>query len=93
MLVDRCNGSDFRLRHNQGGGSSPERYPHDEWEHEWGPEMVWQPDADDDDLLPRGRRPAAPSGNWEVQYDIGSINGKALASISTRNNLLTRVAC
>jgi FtsP/CotA-like multicopper oxidase with cupredoxin domain len=45
--------------------------------HEWGPELRWQPDEDDDDL-PSRRFRFEPRGNWEVQYDIGSINGKAL---------------
>jgi FtsP/CotA-like multicopper oxidase with cupredoxin domain len=44
--------------------------------HEWGPELRWQP-GDDDDLPVRGIR-FEPTGSWEVQYDIGSINGKAL---------------
>jgi FtsP/CotA-like multicopper oxidase with cupredoxin domain len=48
--------------------------------HEWGAEMRQIPDSEEDteeaeDLGPTG----LPSGgSWEVQYDIGSINGKAL---------------
>jgi FtsP/CotA-like multicopper oxidase with cupredoxin domain len=45
--------------------------------HEWGPELVWQQDDDDDDVPSRHLR-FQSTGNWEVQYDIGSINGKAL---------------
>jgi FtsP/CotA-like multicopper oxidase with cupredoxin domain len=46
--------------------------------HEWGPELLWQAEgADLDELSSRGRR-SQPEGNWEVEYDIGSINGKAL---------------
>lgn len=44
--------------------------------HEWGPSVVWQPEDDDDDLLP-GRLPLR-RGSWEVSYSIGSINGRAL---------------
>jgi len=44
--------------------------------HEWGPELVWLPDDDDD--FPSRRFRFEPKGNWEVQYDIGSMNGKAL---------------
>jgi FtsP/CotA-like multicopper oxidase with cupredoxin domain len=45
--------------------------------HEWGPELTWQQDEDDDDV-PRNGRLSKPKGEWEVQYDKGSINGKAL---------------
>jgi FtsP/CotA-like multicopper oxidase with cupredoxin domain len=45
--------------------------------HEWGPELVWQPEDDDGDIQPPGRHLTA-AGNWEVEYEIGSINGKAL---------------
>jgi FtsP/CotA-like multicopper oxidase with cupredoxin domain len=44
--------------------------------HEWGPELIWQQDSDDDDIPPRQH--FAPTGNWEVEYDMGSINGRAL---------------
>ncbi|HVW77287.1 MAG TPA: multicopper oxidase family protein [Alloacidobacterium sp.] len=50
--------------------------------HEWGAEMRQIPDSEEDteeaeDLGPMG----LPSGgSWEVQYDIGSINGKALGT-------------
>jgi FtsP/CotA-like multicopper oxidase with cupredoxin domain len=40
--------------------------------HEWGPSLVWQKDDDD--------RNDVNSGNYEVKYDIGSINGKAFGA-------------
>jgi FtsP/CotA-like multicopper oxidase with cupredoxin domain len=45
--------------------------------HEWGPELFWQQENDDDDV-PKHSISSAPAGEWEVEYDIGSINGKAL---------------
>lgn len=44
--------------------------------HEWGAEMRWLRDANEEE---EENPIAVPSGgSWEVQYDIGSINGKAL---------------
>jgi FtsP/CotA-like multicopper oxidase with cupredoxin domain len=49
--------------------------------HEWGAELRWIRDAgqeeeEEDAAGPMRMSPAG--GSWEVQYDIGSINGKAL---------------
>jgi FtsP/CotA-like multicopper oxidase with cupredoxin domain len=41
--------------------------------HEWGPKRVWTPDDNDDN-----QRAPTNTGTWEVAYEIGSINGKAL---------------
>src|SRR5215475_12310873 len=48
--------------------------------HEWGAEMQWIQQSEEDkeeneDIGPAG---LPTNGSWEVQYDIGSINGKAL---------------
>jgi FtsP/CotA-like multicopper oxidase with cupredoxin domain len=43
--------------------------------HEWGPDLILQQDDDVDHML---LRHVVPGGNWEVEYDIGSINGRAL---------------
>ena len=42
--------------------------------HEWGPALRWQPD--DGDFAPSRRFPFQQAGSWEVEYDIGSINGR-----------------
>ncbi len=42
--------------------------------HEWGPSLVRQKDHDDRDESP------VTSGNYEVKYDVGSINGKAFGA-------------
>ena len=44
--------------------------------HEWGPALTWQQEMDDDDVPVHGKY-SGLLGEWEVQYDIGSINGRA----------------
>ncbi len=51
--------------------------------HEWGAELRWvqqseEEQEDEEDENSAGTLPA--SGGWEVQYDVGSINGKALGA-------------
>jgi len=53
--------------------------------HEWGPSLVRQKDDDDrsnERIARLLRLPESPnnSGNYEVQYEIGSINGKAFGA-------------
>ncbi len=50
--------------------------------HEWGAEMQQIPDSEEDTEEAEDFGPVGlPSGgSWEVQYDIGSINGKALGA-------------
>jgi FtsP/CotA-like multicopper oxidase with cupredoxin domain len=48
--------------------------------YEWGAEMQWlqQSEEESEDEEDTGAIGLPASGSWEVQYDIGSINGKAL---------------
>ena len=50
--------------------------------HEWGAEMRWiqQSGEQEEDEADAGAGGLPTSGSWEVQYDIGSINGKALGA-------------
>jgi FtsP/CotA-like multicopper oxidase with cupredoxin domain len=49
--------------------------------HEWGAEMRQIPDSEEDLEEADDSLVGLPSdGGWEVQYDIGSINGKALGA-------------
>jgi FtsP/CotA-like multicopper oxidase with cupredoxin domain len=53
--------------------------------HEWGPSLIWQKDEDDPNNNATARLSGLPetvvnSGNYEVKYDIGSINGKAFGA-------------
>jgi FtsP/CotA-like multicopper oxidase with cupredoxin domain len=50
--------------------------------HEWGAEKRWVPQAgeDEEDRGAPGSSTIPVSGSWEIQYDIGSINGKALGA-------------
>lgn len=50
--------------------------------HEWGAEMRQIPDSEEDieEAEDFGAMGLPSGGSWEVQYDIGSINGKALGA-------------
>jgi FtsP/CotA-like multicopper oxidase with cupredoxin domain len=50
--------------------------------HEWGAEMRWtqQSGEEEEDEADAGTVGLPASGSWEVRYDIGSINGKALGA-------------